>query len=278
MKNVIACIDGAAYTKSVCDHAIWAARRLQTPLEFLHVLTRDGDVHIDASGSIGLGAHAALLQELSDLDERRSAIAREHGSHLLDGARQVAAQAGLPDAGIRQRHGDLTEALVALEPDTRLYVMGQHDYEARPKRFLLDHNLERAVRALHRPILVASASFAEPRRFMIAFDGSETGRKMVEMVGDSPLLSGLECQIVTVGNAPEALVWAGERLRNAGFEVTSHQLEGDPANALANHARDQDIDMMVMGAYGHSRIRHLVVGSTTTAILRQSRIPVFVLR
>src|SRR5690606_18561703 len=96
MKNVIACIDGAAYTKSVCDHAIWAAKRLQTPLEFLHVLTRDGDVHIDASGSIGLGAPAALLQELSDLDERRSAIAPDHGGQPLNGAGQVAAQACLP--------------------------------------------------------------------------------------------------------------------------------------------------------------------------------------
>src|SRR5690606_12926897 len=129
MKNVIACIDGASYTKSVCDHAIWAAKRLNTPLEFLHVLTRENEAHIDASGSIGLGAHAALLQELSDLDERRSAIAREHGGHLLDGARQIAKQAGLSEVTTRQRHGELTEALVALEPDTRLYVMGQHDNE-----------------------------------------------------------------------------------------------------------------------------------------------------
>ena len=278
MKNVIACIDGASYTKSVCDHAIWAAKRLGTPLEFLHVLIRENDVQVDASGSIGLGAHAALLQELADLDERRSAVAREHGSQLLDGARRIATQAGVTEVSIRQRHGELTEALRALEPDTRLYVMGQHDNDAKPKRFLLDHNLERAVRVLHRPILVANASFTEPRRFMIAFDGSETSRKMVEMVAESPLLSGLECQVVMAGNASEALLWASERLRTAGFNVTSHQLEGDPANGLAHHARDQNMDMMVMGAYGHSRIRHLVVGSTTTAILRQSRIPVFVLR
>jgi len=33
-----------------------------------------------------------------------------------------------------------------------------------------------------------------------------------------------------------------------------------------------------MGAYGHSRIRHLMVGSTTTTLLRLSTVPVLILR
>ncbi|MBU2284983.1 MAG: universal stress protein, partial [Gammaproteobacteria bacterium] len=37
-------------------------------------------------------------------------------------------------------------------------------------------------------------------------------------------------------------------------------------------------DLLVMGAYGHSRIRQLIVGSTTTALLRTSPVPVLVLR
>ncbi len=278
MNNVIACIDGASYTESVCDYATWAAKRLNAPLEFLHVLVRQDDAKLDASGSIGLGAQESLLQELSDLDERRSIIAREHGQQLLEGAKQRAMAAGLQQISARQRHGEFVEALVEIETDARLHVLGQHDHEAKPKRFLLDHNLESAVRTLHRPILVANSKFAEPKRFMIAFDGSATGRKTVEMVADSPLLLGLECHVVTVGNGVEALRWASERLDGTGFQVASHQLDGEPASALADYAQQQSINMMVMGAYGHSRVRHLVVGSTTTAILRQSKVPVLILR
>lgn len=278
MNNVIACIDGASYTESVCNYAIWAAKRLNAPLEFLHALVRDDDAKLDASGSIGLGAQEALLQELSDLDERRSIIAREHGQQLLEGAKQRAMAAGIQQVSARQRHGEFVETLVEIETDARLYVLGQHDHETKPKRFLLDHNLESAVRALHRPILVANSRFAAPQRFMIAFDGSATGRKTVEMVADSPLLRGLECYVVTVGNAVEALRWASERLDGAGFQIKSEQLDGEPAAALAKFSQQQGIDMLVMGAYGHSRIRHLVVGSTTTAILRQSKVPVLILR
>ncbi|MFT0850400.1 universal stress protein [Achromobacter sp. F4_2707] len=279
MNKVTACLDGASYTKSVCDYAIWAARRLDAPLEFLHVLIRQSDVAVDASGSIGLGAQESLLQELADLDERRSIIAREHGNQLLDGARQFALQAGIPKVSTHQRHGELTDTLVALEAETRLYVLGQHDSATKPKRFLLDHNLESAVRTLHRPILVANSTFTEPRRCMIAFDASETGRKMIDMVAESPLLRGIECQIVTVGSAAQdALQWASEKLAAAGLKATAHQLDGEPAAALANHARQHGMEIIVMGAYGHSRIRHLIVGSTTTTILRESQVPVLVLR
>src|SRR5690606_38118322 len=194
-----------SYTESVCDYETWAAKRLNAPLEFLHVLVRQDDAKLDASGSIGLGAQESLLQELSDLDERRSIIAREHGQQLLEDAKQRAMAAGLRQISARQRHGEFVEALVEIETDARLYVLGQHDHEAKPKRFLLDHNLESAVRTLHRPILVANSKFVEPKRFMIAFDGSATGRKTVEMVADSPLLLGLECHVVTVGNGVEAL-------------------------------------------------------------------------
>ncbi|SDK80999.1 universal stress protein, partial [Billgrantia gudaonensis] len=41
---------------------------------------------------------------------------------------------------------------------------------------------------------------------------------------------------------------------------------------------EHDIDLLVMGAYGHSRIRHLLVGSTTTAMLRQAERSVLLLR
>lgn len=278
MNKIVACVDGAGYTESVCDYAAWAARRLAVPLEFLHVLVKHPDAPLDASGSIGLGSLESLLTELAALDEQRSTLAREHGRRLLEAVRQRALDQGVSEVDVRHRHGELVDALLELQDNTRLYVLGQHDYQAKPTRFLLDHNLEGAIRTLQRPVLVTSRQFRTPQRFMIAFDASPTGRKMVEMVADSPILHGLACTIATVGGAAEPLAWAQERLTQAGFDVTVKNLEGEPADALLAHAEQMQADMLVMGAYGHSRIRQLVVGSTTTAILRQVRIPVFILR
>lgn len=286
MKYVIACIDGVARTPGICDYAIWAANRLDTDLDFLHVTERPPEYApvAELTGNVWLGAQASLLQELTELDQQRSALAQEQGRQFLQIALERArSQGAAARVDARQRHGDLLETLLELEPDTRLFVLGQHERPVKASRLLPDHRLESAVRALHRPILVASAHFREPASFMVAYDGSPTADRTVDIVSRSPLLTGLSAHVVTVGGKPgpagEALERARAQLAGAGFEAqAAHVPEGEPAAALTEYAARHGVDMLAMGAYGHSRIRRLVVGSTTTEILGKVRLPLLILR
>ncbi|MDP3799451.1 MAG: universal stress protein [Polaromonas sp.] len=284
MNKVIACVDGAAYTANVCDYATWAAQRLAVPLEFLHVLDRHPERApvTDYSGSIGLGTQESLLQELGALDEKRSTLAQRHGRELLDGLVARAKEAGLAAVESRQRHGSLVEALLDLEAESRLFVLGQHHHAEQGVKLHLDHNVERAIRSVQRPVLVARANYLEPKRFVIAFDGSPTGRKMVATVASSPLLKGLRCDVVMAGETTaevqNQLAWARTSLLDAGFEVQASIEPGEPETALPNYLKVYSADLLVMGAYGHSRIRQLIVGSTTTTLLRTSPVPVLVHR
>jgi nucleotide-binding universal stress UspA family protein len=284
MTKVLACIDGAAGTASVCDYAAWAAVRLGAPLEFLHVIDRHPEtapIH-DFSGSIGMGAQESLLEELSMLDEQRSRLAQEHGRQILQGARQRGVDAGVREIDVRQRHGALVDTLLELEHETRLFVLGQHPHVEHVGRRHLDHNVERVIRAVRRPVLVAAGAFSPVRRFVVAFDASATARRMIEILARSPLLQGLDCALVIAGDETEArrdaLQEAQAALGVAGFDARTAHVSGEPEEALNQYVRDHDADLLVMGAYGHSRIRHLVVGSTTTALLRTSRVPVLILR
>jgi nucleotide-binding universal stress UspA family protein len=285
MNKVIACVDGAGYTASVCDYASWAAQRLSAPLEFLHALDRHPERTpvTDFSGSIGLGTQERLLEELSALDEKRSVLAQRHGREVLDAVVTRAKAAGLSEVEGRQRHGGIVESMVDLEPITRLFVMGQHHHGAGAAgRHHLDHNVERAIRALQRPVLVAAAEFQEPRRFAIAFDGSATGRKMVETLAGSPMLKALACEVVMSAqesaSSNEQLRWAQTTLAAAGFQVQAQIFSEEPEAVLPGYITRMGVDLLVMGAYGHSRIRHLIVGSTTTTLLRTSPVPVLILR
>ncbi len=47
------------------------------------------------------------------------------------------------------------------------------------------------------------------------------------------------------------------------------------SDVLNRHVRDTDADMMVMGAYGHSRFREAILGGTTRNMLEQAEVPVF---
>jgi nucleotide-binding universal stress UspA family protein len=280
MTKVIACIDGTSVSTSVSDYASWASLRLAAPLTLLHVLDKsEYPTQSNLSGNIGLGSREALLQELAELDEKRGKLALEQGRLMLKLATERAMADGVSDPANLQRHGNLVETLTEMEEQIRLLVMGKHD-ENLGKH--IGSRLETVVRTMHRPILVCPPAFKTPQRFMIAFDGSATTHKGIDMVAASPLFKGLPCHVVMAGPDNETnrgeLQWARHTLEASGFEVKTALLKGDVERALCDYRKENSIDMLVMGAYGHSVIRRFLVGSTTTAVVRNAQIPVLLLR
>ncbi|MGB8713722.1 MAG: universal stress protein, partial [Onishia taeanensis] len=81
-----------------------------------------------------------------------------------------------------------------------------------------------------------------------------------------------------VADVRSQLDWALKTLSDAGFEAHGEIRAGEVEASLRGYAEEHDIDMLVMGAYGHSRVRHLLVGSTTTTMLRRASLPVLLLR
>ncbi|WP_321528366.1 universal stress protein [Sedimenticola selenatireducens] len=280
MTQVIACIDGTNISPAVCDYAVWASLRFNAPLEFLHVLDKsEYPTESNLSGNIGLGSREALLDELAALDEQRGKLALEQGKLMLDAARQRAIAQGIENPGSRQRHGSLVETLIEMETDIRLLVLGKHEDHLSQH---IGSRLENVVRTLHRPILITTASFKVPERVMLAFDGSPTTRKGVEMVASSPLFRGLPCHLVMVGvesdTAREQLAWATSTLEDAGFKTEARIIDGEVERVLCDYRSDHAIDLLIMGAYGHSVIRRFLVGSTTTSVIRNASVPVLLLR
>ena len=49
-------------------------------------------------------------------------------------------------------------------------------------------------------------------------------------------------------------------------------------SVTVDFAQCEAVDLIVMGAYGHSRIRHLIVGSSTTRVMRGCQLPMLLLR
>lgn len=278
--NVVACIDGTDISRAVCDMAAWASLCMQAPLEILHVLDKsEYPRKTDLSGSLTLGSRTTLLDELSSLDEKRGKLALEQGRLMLEEAKARAIKDGVAKPILRQRHGSLLETLTEMEDRIRLLVLGKHE------EHLNDHvgsRLENVVRTMHTPILITTPKFEKPKRVMLAFDGSKTTRKGVEMVAESPLFKGLPCHVVMVGEDTSAnrqqLDWATGVLEKAGFEAPGAIIDGDVETVLCDYRASQTIDMLIMGAYGHSMIRRLLVGSTTTNIIRNASVPVLLLR
>lgn len=282
--KVLACVDQSHFADYVADYAAWAARRMDAPLEFLHIIDRHPELGSseDHSGAIGIDAQENLLTKLSANDEARTKHAREQGRLFLNRLRERAIAAGVALVDVRQRYGELEETLAEQAEGVRLLVLGRRGEAAETSQRDLGRNVERVVRALHKPILTVTEGFKEPQRVMIAFDGGNVTRRGVEMVAGSPLFRGLPIYLLMSGkespDAPKQLDWAKTTLEAAGFDVTASLIPGDAESIIAKTVKAQSIDMLIMGAFGHSPLRSLLFGSKTTELLRSSTIPTLLLR
>ncbi|WP_353642991.1 universal stress protein [Mesorhizobium sp. WSM2239] len=284
MQKLIALVDGSVYSRSVCDHAAWIAKRTGSPIEILHVLGRreTASAPTDLSGSIALGARSTLLAELSALDEQRAKLAQKRGRAILEDAKAAIEASGVTDVATKLRLGDIVETIAEIEADADMVVIGKRGEGADFAKLHLGSNLERIARSSRRPVFVASRAFRPIKNFLIAFDGGASSMKAVDYVARSRLFEGLSCRLLMVGqNTPESqkrLQDADSILQAGGYSAKADIVPGQSDAVIARTVETEGIDLLVMGAYGHSRIRSLVIGSTTTEMIRSCKVPVMLFR
>ena len=281
--KILALVDGSAYSESVCHHTAWIAGRLSASVDVMHVLgRRETGAGQNLSGALTLGARSALLAELSAADETRARLAQTKGRAILEDAQKILEADGTGPVVPHLRKGDLLEAVREVEPDLRAIVIGKRGEGA---DFATDHlgsNLERIARASKVPVVVASRSFKPITKVLVAFDGSASAMKAIERMSKSPVFEGLEITVLYVDNGSGRI---GSRmddavaaLEAAGLTATARTIKGEPDEAVQQIVATEGFDLLVMGAYGHSRIRSLIIGSTTTAMVQAVKIPVLLYR
>ncbi len=277
----VACVDGSPFTNAVCAYAAWASEKVGVSLKLLHTIEERMSSASDLSGSIGLGAREQLLEELVSLEEKRSRILLEEGKNMLHRLSDQLVKDGHPAPVLRQRRGTLQDALIDCEDDIRVLFMGIRGHEHMGQEQLLGQHLEGVARSLYKPIFVVNREFSTPSRVMLAFDGSDGSHKALQMLTDRPLLKGLPCHLVYVNpstKVKDKIEQASARLQQAGYQVTATELSGPPEAALCQYQQQEQIDLTVMGAFSHTRIRDLLIGSFTVKMLLNTKQPLLLLR
>ena len=282
LDTLIALVDGSHYSKSVCHYAAWIARRTGARVKIYHVIgRREGVGQQDLSGTIQLGARSHLLRELSELDARRAKLAQAQGRAILEDARAIIEAEGV-EVETRLRQGDLVETVTAKEQTGDMIVIGKRGEAADFAKLHLGSNFERVVRSSHKPVFVANREFKPISKVLLAFDGRQSAKKAVDFLA----------QATVVGSLPLTLAYAGETkpeirremesaqatLAAAGFEVDILVEEGRPEAVLSRLVEEAGFDFLVMGAYGHSRLRSLLIGSTTSEMVRSCKVPILLMR
>lgn len=281
--KILALVDGSTYATSVCHAAAWIAGKLGGGVDLLHILP---DAHAkgtgDLSGALTLGARTALMEELVTLDAQRAKLAAKQGHAILDDAAALLSGDGVTPVEQKLRHGDLIETLTALMPEVRALVIGKRGEGSAGAFDHLGSNIERIIRSATVPVFVAAREFRPIEKVLIAYDGSASADRAVQRMAQSPVFEGLTAVLVYAGADTPAvrsqMNAAQSRLAAGGLQASIAIEPGEPETALERKIAAEGFDLLVMGAYGHSRLRNLIIGSTTTAMIRACKVPVLLYR
>jgi len=217
---------------------------------------------------------AAMQETFARLD-RRSAQARSSfetvtARYAITAEWRVARGFPGPDTVLNARYADLT-------------ILGQRwsDYDGLSYPDPADVVLDAGCPVL---IVPRAGEFERiERHALIAWNAS---REAARAVRDAlPLLTRVRSATVLVVNPKHGPNGHGEEpgadvalhLARHGVKVeidSGFAPDTNPADELLSRAADYGSDLIVMGAYGHSRMRELVLGGVTRSILQQMTVPV----
>lgn len=219
-----------------------------------------------------------------ELIDRAWALLREQADHAAARFRQICRRAGLASIETLVVEEDTAQALVRHAHCSDLCLLGQPD-PSRPQHLLERDTLEQVLLHSARPTLVvpyAGAFAGAGRRVMVAWDDS---REATRAVSDAlPLLQRAQrvdlvawCETGDAEAAMRPRLGALQRwLRWHGVsaEPTVECTEIPIAESMLSRAADGDADLLVMGAWGHTRFNERLFGGATRGLLASMTLPV----
>ena len=278
IKSILVALDGSEHANAAVEYALWLAERLRATVTGLHVLdivSIEGSFFHDVSGSLG-------FEPYLDFSSKMREALQERGRVLLDAfaercrERNVRCDTALP-------MGIIANEICDAARTADLVVIGHRGLNEQFSTGMLGGTTESVARKSPKPVLVSPMQFADIRRPLLAYDGSQRASAAMHVAAEVTSALGLPLTVIHVvrdGTAADAKVLDEARryLESYGLEFRCETVIGLAHQRIAETLREGGYDLLFIGAYGHSRIIEMVLGSTTEYVLRNSQVPVFLVR
>jgi len=277
IKSLLAAVDGSVYTEAVLRYSILLARAFQAKLRVITVL----DVRIfEWSTYIGVEGFAPILPSSTYLSESRR-ILEQKASKVLHKCKKILTKEAL-SATLEKFEGAPVEVICDQALRTDLVVLGARGEFAKWRSKLIGATAEAVSRQCHKPLLISPQDYQPITRVLIPYDGSKNSSRALQLAGFVASHLGIPATVLTVDNnldQAQAVALRGREYLSA-FDLTADvkTLRGDPDEEIARFAHEKKYDLVIMGAYGHSRIREAILGSTTEQVMRKIRTPLILVK
>jgi nucleotide-binding universal stress UspA family protein len=283
-KKILVPIDGSNFGNVAIDYGIYIAHKLNAQLMGLHVIDArflPTSLYSDISGSIGLPPYQDMLPILeSSLVEKADSLLAAFSEKCKKACIQ---------SEIKKAVGIIDKTIIEESKETELILLAQRgDHFHLAGGAILGSTAESVVRKAGKPVMVVPGHFMEIESMGLAYDGSVPANHALSLAtalsynASWPLTTIIVTKdyqyAATLAKNVEDFI---ETLQNEKEIIINNEtiiLSGSESKEIIRFIHDGSIELMVMGAYGHNRLREIFLGSTTSSVIRKTTIPVLLTR
>ena len=271
--------DGSDNSNIALEYGIYIAPKFDATITGLHVIDVymiQGPIITDISGAVGMPPYDGFFEAIeTSLNEKAQFILKDF---------QQRCQKNGFVAEVKKTIGKIDQIIVEEAQRADVVLMAKKGEHFHLKEGgLLGSVAGAVIRHCGKPVMVTPEKFHEIESMGIAYDGSEPAKKALKLSLEISSQAAWPLTVITINtdaknNADKLCTEAEELAGRYSADCEMIILQGKESEEILKFIREGAVELMVMGAYGHNRLRELFLGSTTTNVIRKSSIPVLLTR
>jgi nucleotide-binding universal stress UspA family protein len=277
IKSILVPTDGSPNGKIALEYGLYLASEFEAEISGLNILdirALEGPFLGDISGALGFTPYQNYVRKIQEILEER-------GNIILNDFKKLCEEKSIQPK-IKRLSGIIPNIIAEEAKKVDLIVMAQRGEHAQWSSGLLGSTTESVVRKSPRPVLVTSMAFRPFKTVLHACDGSSESNKALKLACELVYSMKLKLNVIIVVNNEEKgrkiLTETEEFIAPYHLDAHIEWIKGESAKEILKYAENNNVDLIVMGTFGHGRIHELILGGTTAYVIRKSTLPVLLNR
>lgn len=278
IKKILIPADGSANSDTALEYGIYIALKLNATISGLHVLDVNllqGPMMTDISGTVNIPPYDGFFDAIEK-------TLNEKADSVINNFREHCQKASLKPE-IKKVMGKIDEIIIDEAHNTDFILMARKGEHVHLKEGgLLGSIAESVIRHSGKPVMITPDKFCEIESMAVAYDGSPSAKKALNISLDLskqaiwPLTAVIITRDMEKGTRLSSEIEETARGQETDCEIII--LPGKEGSEIIKFIDNGAVELIVMGAYGHNRLRELLLGSTTSHVIQKSTIPVLLTR
>lgn len=274
IKSILLPIDGSTYSESVLRYGKYLAEKFEAVLRVLTVV----DIRLfDWSMATGADSFVPLMPS-ADFQAESQKMQDEKADKVIEKAASILRQTALKFE-LSKTSGIPVDEICHYAMENDMVVLGiRGEYERWSNKFL-GATVESVTRQVSKPTMLVDKAFTPVERIHCGYDGSSSANKALQLAAYLAKIMQITMQVIAVFDSQEertqVLDEAERYLVPYEVEFNLRHETGDATEVIVNAQNNSPVPaLVVIGSYGHSRLREAIIGSTTVGVMRKAKKPI----